>query len=86
MLIRFVFASVRDILITPKRLSYARERERNLYESLLGLTNSKQNEIQKLILQAMTEVNDFLIDQACSLEIPGTRMCLSLSPIASSSF
>ena len=61
----------RDILITPKRLSYAREKEKDLYESLIALTNSKQNEIQKLIFQAVNDIQETLTDQACSLEISG---------------
>jgi len=61
----------RDILVTPKRLSYTREKEKNLYESLIALTNSKQNEIQKLILQAVNEMRENLTDEACSLEFPG---------------
>lgn len=66
-----IFFSFRDILITPKRLSYASEKEKNLYESLIALTNSQQNDIQKLILQAVDEVNAMLIDETCSLNIPG---------------
>lgn len=62
----------RDILVTPKRLSYTREKEKNLYESLIALTNSKQNEIQKVIMQAVGEMHETLADEACSLEIPGT--------------
>jgi len=61
----------RDILITPKRINYAREKEKDLYESLTTLTNSKQNEIQKLILQAVDEMQETLTDQACSLDISG---------------
>lgn len=64
-------SSRRDILITPKRLGYARDKEKELYESLIGLTNSKQNEIQKLILQAIEDIREELTDQACSLEIAG---------------
>jgi len=61
----------RDILITPKRINYAREKERELYESLLSLTNSKQNEIQRLIQQAIESMHETITDQACSLEISG---------------
>ncbi|UJR15522.1 hypothetical protein I4U23_002462 [Adineta vaga] len=68
------FDMARDILVTPKRLSYTREKEKNLYESLIGLTNSKQNEIQKLILQAVNEMHETLADQACSLEIPNIEL------------
>jgi hypothetical protein len=69
-LIKFNFIH-RDILITPKRINYAREKEKDLYESLTTLTNSKQNEIQKLILQAVDEMQETLTDQACSLDITG---------------
>jgi receptor-interacting serine/threonine-protein kinase 5 len=58
-------------LITPKRINYAREKEKDLFESLIALTNSKQNEIQRLILQAVDVMQESLTDQACSLEISG---------------
>ena len=63
----------RDILITPKRISYTREKEKELYESLINLTNSKQNEIQKLISEAIHDIKEILIDQACSLDISGKK-------------
>lgn len=52
-------------------MSYAREKEKNLYQSLVELTDSKQNEIQRLILQAVSEMRERLADDAASLEIPG---------------
>ncbi len=52
-------------------MSYARETEKNLYKSLVELTDSKQNEIQKLIVQAVNDMRERLADDACSLEIPG---------------
>ncbi len=67
----FFFFFDRDILITPKRINYAREKEKDLFESLIALTNSKQNEIQRLILQAVDVMQESLTDQACSLEISG---------------
>ncbi|CAF1657585.1 unnamed protein product, partial [Adineta ricciae] len=63
------FDMARDILITPKRISYAHEKERELYESLIALTNSRQSEIQKLILQAVDDIQESLLDQACSLDL-----------------
>lgn len=42
-----------------------------MYEALLALTNSKQSEIQRIILQAVQEMEEGLTDQACSLEITG---------------
>lgn len=61
----------RDILITPKRISYAREKERDLYDSLITITNSKQSEIQKIIVHAVDEMQETLTDQASSLDIQG---------------
>jgi receptor-interacting serine/threonine-protein kinase 5 len=52
-------------------LSYAREKEKKLYESLVELTYSKQNEIQKMILESVNEIRERLADDARSLEIPG---------------
>lgn len=62
------------MLITPKRLSYTREKEKDLYESLINITNLKQNEIQKLILEAINEIQEQLIDQACALDISGIEI------------
>jgi hypothetical protein len=52
-------------------LSYAREKEKNLYQSLVDLTNSKQNEIQRLIIQAVNGMQETLADDACSLDMSG---------------
>ncbi|CAF3643017.1 unnamed protein product [Rotaria sordida] len=68
------FEMARDMLITPKRLSYTREKEKDLYESLISLTNSRQNEIQRIIFEAVNETQEMLIDQACSLEISGIEL------------
>jgi len=57
--------------MTPKRINYTREKEKELYDSLISLTNSKQTEIQRLILQAVEEMEEPITDQACSLEITG---------------
>ncbi|CAF4365478.1 unnamed protein product, partial [Didymodactylos carnosus] len=68
------FDMARDILVTPKRIAYAREKEKNLYESLIALTNSKQTEIQKVIFQAADDMKENLTDQAARLEIPGIEL------------
>lgn len=68
---KYVVFSIRDILITPRRLNYAREKERILYDSLVDLTNSKQNEIQRLILQAISDIKETLADHASILDISG---------------
>ena len=59
------------MLVTPRRLSYAREKEKQLYEALLELTYSKQNEIQRMILESVDEIREPLANDARSLEIPG---------------
>lgn len=80
-LIKDIFVNInnlllnRDILITPKRINYAREKEKDLYESLITITNSQQNEIQKIIIQAVDDMQETLTDQASSLDIHGTFVC-----------
>lgn len=59
------------MLVTPTRLNYAREKERKLYESLVELTNSKQNEIQRLIMHSVHEIQERLAEEASMMEIPG---------------
>lgn len=62
------------MLVTPTRLNYAREKERKLYESLIDLTNSKQNEIQRLIIHSVREIQERLADEASVLELPGNDL------------
>jgi hypothetical protein len=54
-------------------LTYARGKEKDLYESLINLTNSKQAEIQRFILQAIDDEQERIADKACSLDLPGNR-------------
>lgn len=64
----------RDILITPTRLNYAREKERMLYDLLVELTFSKLDEIQRLISQSACDIQGQLADDAGTLEIPGIEL------------
>lgn len=64
----------RDMLVTPTRLAYAREKERQLYDSLIDLTYSKQNEIQRLILQSVREIQEYVEEEASVLDIPGIEL------------
>lgn len=57
--------------MTPTRLNYARDKERELHDTLVFLTNSKQGEIQQIIQQVIKDLEENLIDEACALEIPG---------------
>ena len=46
MFINSAFDMARDISITPKRVSYARAKEDELFRSLMDIANRKQEEIK----------------------------------------
>ncbi|GFT13454.1 hypothetical protein NPIL_257201 [Nephila pilipes] len=54
----------RDLMITPKRIQYARAREEALYRSLLHLAYNKQAEIKNMITQTIFEVRDEILKKA----------------------
>ncbi|NWY15838.1 DUSTY kinase, partial [Aphelocoma coerulescens] len=43
------FDMQRDLQVTPKRLQYTRRKENELFESLLGIANRKQEEMKEMI-------------------------------------
>ena len=47
------FDMARDILITPKRLEFAKEREVELFQSLMDMATKKQTEIRMLIAETI---------------------------------
>ncbi|PRD30925.1 UNVERIFIED_CONTAM: Dual serine/threonine and tyrosine protein kinase [Trichonephila clavipes] len=54
----------RDLMITPKRIQYARAREESLYRSLLHLAYNKQTEIRNMITETIFEVRDEILRKA----------------------
>jgi hypothetical protein len=46
----------RDQLITPKRIDYAKEQEKNLYAELMQFTQKKQNEVQAFFRETIDQL------------------------------
>ncbi|OTF73247.1 dual specificity protein kinase-like protein [Euroglyphus maynei] len=52
----------------PKRLEYARTKEAELYMSLMGIANRKQEEIRQLIGETLHFMRDDILEQASSYQ------------------
>ncbi|XP_055342706.1 dual serine/threonine and tyrosine protein kinase-like isoform X2 [Paramacrobiotus metropolitanus] len=60
----FAFDIARDVLITPRRLSYVRTKELELYETMSAIANRKQEEIELIIQETVDSIKDSLLDEA----------------------
>ena len=66
------FDMSRDILVTPRKLEFAREREAELYESLMQMALLKQDEIQGMIGATISGMREELLTKATSYDFIGT--------------
>lgn len=66
MFILTAFDMSRDILITPKRLLYAKDKENELYEQLMIIAKEKQEEIKSIIQNTIEQMKDNLVDKAAN--------------------
>ncbi|NXW72740.1 DUSTY kinase, partial [Hirundo rustica] len=62
------FDMQRDLQITPKRLEYTRRKENELYESLMGIANRKQEEMKDMIVDTLASMKEQLLEDAASME------------------
>ncbi|RLV88740.1 hypothetical protein DV515_00015338 [Chloebia gouldiae] len=62
------FDMQRDLQITPKRLEYTRRKENELYESLMGIANRKQEEMKDMIVDTLGNMKEELLEDAASME------------------
>ncbi|NWV48415.1 DUSTY kinase, partial [Daphoenositta chrysoptera] len=62
------FDMQRDLQITPKRLEYTRRKENELYESLMGIANRKQEEMKDMIVETLGCMKEELLEDAASME------------------
>ncbi|NWI84105.1 DUSTY kinase, partial [Dryoscopus gambensis] len=62
------FDMQRDLQITPKRLEYTRRKENELYESLMGIANRKQEEMKDMIVETLGSMKEELLEDAASME------------------
>ena len=85
MFILTAFDMSRDILITPKRIMYAKEKENELYEQLMIIAKEKQQEIRMLIASTIDKMKDQLIEKAANyvfkvntnFNLPAPSICCS---------
>ncbi|NXM82487.1 DUSTY kinase, partial [Oenanthe oenanthe] len=62
------FDMQRDLQITPKRLEYTRRKESELYESLMGIANRKQEEMKDMIVETLGSMKEELLEDAASMD------------------
>lgn len=73
------FDMARDMLVTPKKLEFAREREEELYKSLLQIAVDKGDEIKDMIAQTIAANWDKLVEKANEYDFIGKTKVLESS-------
>ncbi|XP_056000282.1 dual serine/threonine and tyrosine protein kinase-like isoform X4 [Ostrea edulis] len=74
MFIISAFDMARDMLITPKKLEFAREKENELFKQLLTIAVEKGDEIRKMIAETIGDMRDQLIRKAEEYEFLGVDL------------
>ncbi|XP_058711476.1 dual serine/threonine and tyrosine protein kinase isoform X3 [Poecile atricapillus] len=77
------FDMARDLQITPKRLEYTRRKENELYESLMGIANRKQEEMKEMIVETLGSMKEELLEDAASMEFRDIIIPESGDPVSS---
>lgn len=62
------FDMQRDLQITPRRLEYTREKEGELFNSLMAIANRKQEEMKEMIVETLGSMKEQLLEDAANLE------------------
>ena len=71
MFIISAFDMARDMLITPKKLEFAKEKEDELYKQLMAISVSKLGEIKELISNTISVIGSCLVAEAGDFELIG---------------
>ena len=58
----------RDMIITPKRLEYAKKKEEELFNAMMDSASRKQEEIKAEIRQTITSLTPKLVEEAAAME------------------
>ncbi|KAJ3602448.1 hypothetical protein NHX12_030203 [Muraenolepis orangiensis] len=77
------FDMQRDLQITPRRLEYTREKECELFTSLMAIANRKQEEMKEMIVETLTSMKEQLLEDAANLEFKDTIVTTSGEPVTS---
>ncbi len=71
MFITTAFDMARDMMITPRRLVFARNKESELFESLMEIALKKQDEIKRIIAETISDMREGLLDKAAEYDFIG---------------
>ncbi|XP_056414050.1 dual serine/threonine and tyrosine protein kinase [Hyla sarda] len=71
----------RDLQITPKRLEYTRQKESELYESLMRISDRKQEELKDMIVETLNSMREQLLEDAANMEFKGITIPQNGEPI-----
>ncbi|XP_074833813.1 dual serine/threonine and tyrosine protein kinase [Carettochelys insculpta] len=77
------FDMQRDLQITPKRLEYTRRKENELYESLMGIANRKQEEMKDMIIETLNNMKEELLEDAANMEFKDIIIPENGEPVSS---
>lgn len=74
MFITTAFDMARDMVITPRRLDYAREKEEDLYKALMESASRKQEEIKDLIHSMICSLSPEILKEVEDLDFGGIKV------------
>ncbi|XP_056093952.1 dual serine/threonine and tyrosine protein kinase [Rhinichthys klamathensis goyatoka] len=77
------FDMQRDLQITPRRLEYTREKEGELFSSLMAIANRKQEEMKEMIVETLESMKEQLLEDAANLEFTDIIMTSNAEPMSS---
>ncbi|XP_036387988.1 dual serine/threonine and tyrosine protein kinase [Megalops cyprinoides] len=77
------FDMQRDLQITPRRLEYTREKEGELFSSLMAIANRKQEEMKEMIVETLSSMKEQLLEDAANLEFTDIIVTPNGEPVTS---
>uniref|UniRef100_H3DAY7 Dual serine/threonine and tyrosine protein kinase n=1 Tax=Tetraodon nigroviridis TaxID=99883 RepID=H3DAY7_TETNG len=77
------FDMQRDLQITPRRLEYTREKEGELFTSLMTIANRKQEEMKDMIVETLGSMKEQLLEDAANLEFTDIIVTTNGDPVTS---
>lgn len=77
------FDMQRDLQITPRRLEYTREKEGELFCSLMAIANRKQEEMKEMIVETLSSMKEQLLEDAQNLDFTDIIMSSNGEPVSS---
>ncbi|XP_070705574.1 dual serine/threonine and tyrosine protein kinase [Pempheris klunzingeri] len=77
------FDMQRDLQITPRRLEYTREKEGELFTSLMAIANRKQEEMKEMIVETLSSMKEQLLADAANLEFTDIIVTTNGEPVTS---